>query len=69
MKFSRLTKPELDNIISNANFTDDEKTVFLFLSKGKTIKEIAQKMSVCSRTVNRIIIRVNEKVHKLEVLN
>lgn len=69
MKFSRLTKPELDNIISNANFTDDEKTVFIFLSKGKTIKEIAQKMSVCSRTVNRIIIRVNEKVHKLEVLN
>lgn len=69
MKFSRLTKPELDNIISNANFTDDEKTVFLFLSKGKTIKEIAQKMSVCSRTVNRIIVRVNEKVHKLEVLN
>ena len=69
MKFSKLTKPELDNIISNANFTDDEKTVFLFLSKGKTIKEIAQKMSVCSRTVNRIIIRVNEKVHKLEVLN
>lgn len=69
MKFSRLTKPELENIISNANFTDDEKTVFLFLSKGKTIKEIAQKMSVCSRTVNRIIIRVNEKVHKLEVLN
>lgn len=55
--------------IYNANFTDDEKTVFLFLSKGKTIKEIAQKMSVCSRTVNRIIIRVNEKVHKLEVLN
>nr|DAQ56162.1 MAG TPA: hypothetical protein [Caudoviricetes sp.] len=69
MKFSKLTKPELDNIISNANFTDDEKTVFLFLSKGKTIKEIAQKMSVCSRTVNRIIVRVNEKVHKLEVLN
>lgn len=69
MKFSKLTKPELDNIISNANFTDDEKTVFLFLSKGKTIKEIAQKMSVCSRTVNRIIVRVNEKVYKLEVLN
>ena len=69
MKFSKLTKPELDNIISNANFTDDEKTVFLFLSNGKTIKEIAQKMSVCSRTVNRIIVRVNEKVHKLEVLN
>lgn len=69
MKFSKLTKPELENIISNANFTDDEKTVFLFLSKGKTIKEIAQKMSVCSRTVNRIIVRVNEKVHKLEVLN
>ena len=28
MKFSKLTKPELEEILKNANFTDEEEEVF-----------------------------------------
>ena len=31
MKFSELTKPELDEIIENANFTDEELRIFKLL--------------------------------------
>ena len=53
MKLSKLTKPELDAIINNANFTEEEIEVFKLLARGKTITEIAQQVSVCNRTVNR----------------
>lgn len=69
MKLSRLTKPELEQIFQNANFTEDEEAVFKLLSRGKTITEIAQKINVCDRTVNRIVKRVYEKVGRLEVKN
>lgn len=34
MKFSKLIKPELEKIIENANFTEEEETIFKDLSKG-----------------------------------
>jgi DNA-binding NarL/FixJ family response regulator len=43
MKLSKLTKPELDEIFRNANFTEEEEKVFKMLSCGKTITETAQK--------------------------
>lgn len=54
MKLSKLTKPELEEIFRNANFTEEEEKVFKMLSCGKTITETAQKINVCDRTVNRI---------------
>lgn len=69
MKLSRLTKPELEQIFQNANFTEDEEAVFKLLSRGKTITEIAQKINVCDRTVNRIAKKVYEKIDRLEVKN
>lgn len=55
MRFSQLTRPELESIIENANFTEDELVVFKMLAKGKTITEIAQKTNACNRTVSRRI--------------
>lgn len=46
MKFSELTKPELDEIIENANFTDEELRIFKLLSQGRSITEIAMRLSV-----------------------
>lgn len=34
MKISELTKPELEKIIENANFTDEEERIFKLLQKG-----------------------------------
>ena len=50
MKLSKLTKPELEEIFRNANFTEEEEKVFKMLSCGKTITETAQKINVCERT-------------------
>lgn len=66
MKLSKLTKPELDEIINNANFTEEEIEVFKLLARGKTITEIAQQVSVCNRTVNRRIEKIKSKISRLE---
>lgn len=66
MKLSKLTKPELDEIINNANFTEEESEVFKLLARGKTITEIAQQVSVCNRTVNRRIKKIKSKISRLE---
>ena len=66
MKFSKLIKPELEKIIENANFTDEEEQIFKMLSEGKTITEIAIKISVCERTINRKISKIKEIISRLE---
>ena len=67
MKFSELTKPELEEILKNANFTEEELEVFNLLSQGKSITEISLRMSVCERTINRKIIKIKSKISKLGV--
>ena len=52
---SSLTKPELETIVTNANFTDEEQKIFEFLKKDKCIAEIAINLCVCERTINRRI--------------
>ena len=69
MKFCELTKPELEEIIKNANFTDDELRIFKLLSQGKTITDVAIKVCACDRTVNRKISKIKMKISKLEALN
>nr|UVM91656.1 MAG: hypothetical protein [Bacteriophage sp.] len=66
MKISELTKPELEKIIENANFTDEEERIFKLLSKGNTITQIAIRVSLCERTVNRKVIKIKQKIKRLE---
>lgn len=66
MKLSKLTKPELEEILENANLTEDEQIVFNLLSKGKTITQISLEISVCERTVNRRILKIKNKINRLE---
>ena len=69
MKFSELTKPELDFILKYANFTEEEEDIFKLLSRGKSIIEIAEHIMICERTVNRKVIKIKNKIGKLEGLN
>ena len=69
MKFSELTKPELDFILKYANFTQEEEDIFKLLSRGKSIIEIAEHIMICERTVNRKVTKIKNKIDKLEVLN
>lgn len=69
MKLSELTKPELEKIKENANFTDEELRIFKLLSQNKSITDIAVRMSASNRTINRKISKIKQKISKLEVLN
>lgn len=68
MEFSKLIKPELEEIIESANFTQEEESIFKLLGKGKSITEISMTMHVCQRTIDRKIRNIKAKVRKLEVL-
>ena len=62
------TKPELEYIKENANFTIEELTIFEMLT-GKygreTIVYIANKMNLSTATVSRRIKKIKNKIKKL----
>ena len=62
---SSLTKPELEKIVANANFTDDERKIFELLAKDRCIAEIAINLCVCERTINRRIKNIESKISKV----
>ena len=48
MKLSKLTKPELEEIFRNANFTEEEEKVFWLLAGGKSLEQISAKTFLLS---------------------
>lgn len=62
------TKPELEYIKENANFTIEELTIFEMLT-GKygreTIVYIADKMNLSTATVSRRIKKIKNKIKRL----
>ena len=62
---SSLTKPELETIITNANFTEEEQKIFELLAKDKSITQIAISLCVCERTINRRIKNIESKISKV----
>lgn len=62
------TKPEIDYIKANANFTVEELTIFEMLT-GKygreTIVYIANKTNLSTATVSRRIKKIKSKIKKL----
>ena len=66
LALSKMTRPELEKTLENANFTQDEENVFWLLARGKTITEISQLENVSERTVNRKINGIRLKVSRLE---
>mgnify|MGYP001517099562 len=65
MKLHRLTQSKLDDYKLRSNFTEDEEITFDMLSKGKSINEIATRLSVSTRTVDRRIADIKSKINQL----
>lgn len=65
MKLSELTKPELDRILENANFTEEEARIFRLLSRNFTQKEIAVRLCVSQRTLERRIRNIKNKIERV----
>lgn len=63
---SSLTKPEVEEIKENCNFTDDELKVFNGLVKGNTVSRIALDCCMSERTVERKFEKINSKIISLK---
>ena len=66
MKFSELTKPELDKITENANFTEEEQEIFKLLMANKSLEEIAQRLLLSKATISRRVKKIKSKAERSE---
>lgn len=66
MKFSKLTKPEIMGILTNDNFTDEEKHVFEMLVKNKSLDQISQALMISKPTVSRRVKDIKIKMERNE---
>lgn len=64
MKFSELTKPELDKITENANFTEEEQEIFKLLMANKSLEEIAQRLLLSKATISRRVKNIKSKAER-----
>ena len=66
MKFSELTKPELDKITENANFTEEEQEIFKLLVADRSLEEIAQRLLLSKATISRRVKNIKSKAERSE---
>lgn len=66
MKLSELTKPEIDAIVGNANFTEEEYQVFQYLCKGITLDEMVFKLKLSKATISRIVFKIKMKMERID---
>lgn len=69
MKFSKLTKPEIEGILAKANFTDEEEQIFIMLCRGNTQKEVSYKLSISVSTVERTVREIKRKWKEVSAWN
>ena len=63
MNLSRYKTSDLQKIKEDANLTEDEEMIYNMLSKGKSIIQIADKMNLYTRTIDRRIRSMKEKLN------
>lgn len=63
---SSLTKPELEELKSLLNLTDDEEMVFEQLSKGRSKTMVADNCQISERTVGNKIETITRKIERLK---
>ena len=69
MKLSKLTKPELEEIFRNANFTEEEEKIFWMIAGGNSLEQISAKTFLPIATVNRRVRSIKDKIGGDEVMN
>lgn len=68
-KFERLSKPELDFLIDNCNFTEEENILFKMANAGYSEIQIADKMNISVSCVSKKKKRIINKIKNfLEVV-
>ena len=62
---SEYTKPELDRITEQANFTEEEFDYFTLRSKGKSNVAIAMTMCISDSKLHEIRRKVESKINRI----
>lgn len=65
IKIYDFTVAEINNFLERANFTFEERTLFLLRSKYYTLEQAAEEMNISSKTAYRINKRVKKKIVKV----
>lgn len=65
MKICEFIQPEIDLILAEANFTDDERELFLKRTKDIPFERCAEEMNVSTATTYRVIKRVKAKIERI----
>ena len=70
MIISDFTKPEIDFLIANCNFTENERKLFLLRCGGYSLDEITDiflndKVPLARDTIGRLSQKVNRKIIKV----
>lgn len=65
MKFSKMVRSEIQDVLERGNLTKDEEEVFILLSKGCSRVEIQEKTRLSIATIGRIKLRIESKISKL----
>ena len=68
MKFSKLTRPELEEILKNANFTNEEEEVFKLLVADKSLEEISQRLLISKTTTSRRVADIKDKIERSQAM-
>lgn len=68
--FNRLSKPEVDFLIDNCSFSEDENIILIMTSHGSTNIQIAEKLNISVSGIEKKKRNVREKILAfLEVSN
>lgn len=67
LALSKMTRPELEEIQKNANFTEDEEKIYLMLSAGNGLTKISEDLYIPVTTLCRRIKSIKEKIGGLEM--
>lgn len=65
IKVPDFTKDEINYILDKANFTDQQRALFMLRNKECSYEMCAEEMNVSIATVKRIAKIMNEKIKKV----
>lgn len=63
-RFNEFTRKEVEYLVQECNFTEQEERIFRMKTSGKSIVAIAIEEGVSDRTINRKLKRIRIKIHK-----
>ena len=69
MKICDFTKPELDKLREQSNFTNDEMTLFNMRASNIPLEECAERMNLSVSAIKQKSQKINNKIERVLLMN